>query len=50
MSFFPIQSSEFVKSLKFGFNLKKKTDRKNLKEFIFHLRIDFYRSKNYFVD
>ena len=31
---FPIQSSEFIKSLNFGSNLKKKTARKNLKIFL----------------
>ena len=43
---FPIQSSEFIKSLNFGSNLKKNCNKKNLNLFIFHLEIDFYRYKN----
>ena len=39
---FPMQLSEFIKSVNFGSNLKK-TAEKKLKNSIFHLKIDFYR-------
>ena len=42
---FPIQSSEFIKSLSFESNLKEKNARKNQNIFIFHLEIDFYDIK-----
>ena len=38
---FPIQFSEFIKTVNFGSNLIK-TARKNIKKIIFHLKIDFY--------
>ena len=41
---FTIQKSEFIKSINFGKNLKN-TARKNVKNCIFHLKIDFYRFK-----
>ena len=44
---FSIQISGFIKSLNFGSNLKK-TARKNLKIFIFHIKINFYGWKNIF--
>ena len=40
---FPVQSSEFMKLLNFGSNLKKKLQEKKLKNFICHLKINFYR-------
>ena len=39
---FPIWSSEFIKSLNFGSNLKKTTKIKQ-NFFIFHLEMDFYK-------
>ena len=44
---FPVQLSKFKKSVYFGSNLKK-TARKNLKIFIFHIKINFYSWKNIF--
>ena len=44
---FLMQSSEFTKTLSFGSNFKK-TAKKNLKLFIFHLKTGLYRYKNIF--
>ena len=38
---FPVQLSEFIKSVKFGSNLKKIAQEKT-KNLIFHIKIDFY--------
>ena len=43
--FFPIPSSEFIKSLNFGSNLKKNAKKKLT---IFHIEIDICRGKNLF--
>ena len=40
---FPVQLSEFIKSVYLGSNLKKKNCIKKRKNLIFHLKIDFYR-------
>ena len=45
---FPMQSSEFIKSANFVSNLKK-TEEKKRKNYIFNLKIDFYRWKNIFL-
>ena len=39
---FPIRSSEFIKSLNVGSNMKKNA-KKNLQILILHLKNDFYR-------
>ena len=46
---FSIQSLEFIKSLNLESNLKKKTEKKTLKLFIFHLKMFFYRLKMLFI-
>ena len=38
---FPMQLSEFIKSVNFVSNLKK-TEEKKRKNYIFNLKIDFY--------
>ena len=38
---FPMQSSEIIKSLYFGSNLKKNMQQ-NKKNNLFHIKIDFY--------
>ena len=40
---FRIHSSEFIKLLNFGSNLKKKIEKTNQIFLIFHLKIDFYK-------
>jgi len=42
---FPMQWSEFIKSVNFVSNLKK-TEEKKRKNYIFNLKIDFFRWKN----
>ena len=44
----PMQSTEFIKSLNFGNNLKKKLQKKHLKCLSFNLKIDLYRWENIF--
>ena len=39
---FPMQLSEFIKSVNFVSNLKK-TEEKKRKNYIFNLKTDFYR-------
>ena len=46
---FPIESSEFIKLLNFGSNLKK-TARKNLKKLTFYLKMDFHTLQEYFYN
>ena len=39
---FPMQLSEFMRAVNFGSNMKK-TEEKKRKNYIFTLKIDFYR-------
>ena len=39
---FPVQLSDFIKSVNFGRNLKK-TAQKKRKNLIFYIKIDFYK-------
>ena len=45
---FPMQLSEFIKSVNFVSNLKKNEEKKR-KNYIFDLKIDFFRWKNIFL-
>ena len=44
---FPMQSSEFTKSLNYGSISRKKNAKKNLQFFIFHIKFYFYSEKIY---